>query len=428
MKLKEKFEKSGLSCDDKARRRVNVSNKRANITAEQIERGVTIEELVNIGVPVYRYETQVTIHGNLPGIETKRVCGYKSLMVNGNGSLGVRYVAIDGEKKKLIKKACKVCGSPFTGSFNSKGFTLFTSSRDKQGILGAYQAFPRDLVYGSIYCGALMFGGYGLFIEVGSIDASNVDPLLKYLTGNGKAECMKAIESAERKAGIEAKKREAEYEKAVEERAKAREDLETRLMEALKDREPATAFKSGKYEIAIGFDESGSIKYKTIEFAKRGPVFCCRSSDKDKFAKYRGAYDKTLGKRAFALTVKGTESSKSSKASKPTCSASNDLLAELKSRVDWQEPEVYVTNKGKPKMRSVGIPKDTFWHLWKREKKALHAIGITIFAASAERTGAFKTVRGKTFEIKRKQWEVSCWKPSMLGFTEKEFSAENTPF
>ena len=64
MKLKEKFLKSGLTTDVKARRRTNVTRDSASITEEQLERGVTIEELSAIGVPVYRYETQVTIHGN----------------------------------------------------------------------------------------------------------------------------------------------------------------------------------------------------------------------------------------------------------------------------------------------------------------------------------------------------------------------------
>lgn len=88
--------------DDKARRRVNVSNKVANITADQIEAGISIEALESINVPVFAYGTQVTIHGKLPDLGNERVCGYKSLFQNGNGSIGVKYLAIDGAKKQTI--------------------------------------------------------------------------------------------------------------------------------------------------------------------------------------------------------------------------------------------------------------------------------------------------------------------------------------
>jgi hypothetical protein len=301
MQLKEKFAKAGLSCDQKARRRVNVSNESANISAERLESGVTIEELEAIGVPVYRYETQVTIHGKLPNIDSKRINGYKSLMLNGNGSIGVRYVAIDSEKKRFIKKACTALKSNFRGSFNSKGFTLFTSASDKESILKAYQSFPRDLIHGSLYAGALMHGGFGLFVEVGSIDVENMEALLVHLTGKGESDCKQAIMEAEAEAEARAQAYRIEAEKAMQDRRAAREALEARLSVALSGREPVKSFEVGKYEIATGFDESEAVKYRKVEFAKRGPVFCCKRAGELKFAKYRGQFDKALGKRAFRV-------------------------------------------------------------------------------------------------------------------------------
>ena len=424
MKLKEKFAKAGLSCDQKARRRVNVSNERANISAERLERGVTIEELEEIGVPVYRYETQVTIHGKLPNIDLKRINGYKSLMLNGNGSIGVRYVAIDAEKKRFIKKACTALKSNFRGSFNSKGFTLFTSASDKESILRAYQSFPRDLIHGSIYAGALMYGGFGLFVEVGSVGAENMEALLVHLTGKGESDCQLAILRAEAEAEARAQAYRTEAEKRSKERREAVEALEARLALALQGREPVKAFEAGKYEIAVGFDDIGSVKYNKVEFAKRGPVFCCKREGELKFTKYRCQFDKALGKRAFRV---GTPKPKPQPKPQPQRKGAN-LLDEIKGACEWQGVGVYVTNAGKPKEIVNGIPKQSFWMLWKHSKAEIKKLGFTIYAEKVEPTGQFKTVRGKSFEIKRKQWVVQCWKPALLGYQEPTVERENVPF
>lgn len=91
------------TADDKARRVLNTSHRQANITAEEIEAGVTSERLDTIGVPVFRYQTCFTIHGELPDVKDwKRIGGYKAISQNKNGTIGVRYIAIDAEKKKLI--------------------------------------------------------------------------------------------------------------------------------------------------------------------------------------------------------------------------------------------------------------------------------------------------------------------------------------
>ncbi len=91
-----------IPSDSKARRVLNVSSQNANITAEEIEKGVTIEKLASINVPVFAYQTQITIHGTLPDLQNNYVQNYKSIIKNQNGSIGVKYNAIDAEKKKLM--------------------------------------------------------------------------------------------------------------------------------------------------------------------------------------------------------------------------------------------------------------------------------------------------------------------------------------
>lgn len=427
MKLKEKFLKSGLTTDIKARRRTNVTQDIASITAEQLERGVTIEELSAIGVPVYRYETQVTIHGNLPGLRQARVNGYKSLVENSNGSLGVKYVAIDSEKKQLLRKACRVLGSKFRGSFNSQGFTLFTSASSKADILAEYESFPRDLIHGSIYAGALMYGGFGLFVEVGCIDADKVDALLTYLTGKGELECLQAIEAFNAEQDRKYKEREAQAASNAKERADARVALVEKLRAATQHLEPLSELpKAGKVKIAVGLDGE-NVKWKFVEFAKRGPVYCYKveAACFDKFRKYAGAYDKALAeRRVFSVDEKPKPEKPSEKPKPAKQPASGGLLTELKACIEWQGVEAYVTKKGKFKPLLTGIPGQGFWLLWKHEKQAIKELGVTIFAEKAEGTGTYRTVRGKSFEVKKKAWLVQVWRPEAFGFSSKGISGQ----
>lgn len=67
--------------------------------------GLSLESLDKLKLPVYKYQTQVTLHGLWP--ETQGYCGgYKQLVTNKNQSIGIRYNAIDSAKKiELVKKS-----------------------------------------------------------------------------------------------------------------------------------------------------------------------------------------------------------------------------------------------------------------------------------------------------------------------------------
>jgi hypothetical protein len=54
-------------------------------------------------LPVFVYKTCVTIHGNIPPIQVSRIGMYKNVIQNKNGSLELRYSAIDHAIKKEIK-------------------------------------------------------------------------------------------------------------------------------------------------------------------------------------------------------------------------------------------------------------------------------------------------------------------------------------
>jgi hypothetical protein len=72
---------------------------------EQIESGVTLEflnQLSNKGIPVLKYKTQITIHGLFPELTNNYFLGYKNIFQNKNKSIGVKYNAIDENKRGLI--------------------------------------------------------------------------------------------------------------------------------------------------------------------------------------------------------------------------------------------------------------------------------------------------------------------------------------
>lgn len=68
--------------------------------------GVTTEYLETLGVPVFKYKTQITIHGLFPELCNNYIGGYKHLIQNKNLSIGVKYNAIDFNKKKQIYLFC----------------------------------------------------------------------------------------------------------------------------------------------------------------------------------------------------------------------------------------------------------------------------------------------------------------------------------
>lgn len=87
----------------------NILNRAANVSLSKEvlnsieDNGITSEQLENLGVPVFKYQTQITIHGIFPILEGNgRIGGYKWLFQNKNLSLGVKYNAIDATKKAKV--------------------------------------------------------------------------------------------------------------------------------------------------------------------------------------------------------------------------------------------------------------------------------------------------------------------------------------
>jgi hypothetical protein len=276
MKISEKFESIRICDDEKARRVLNVSTERANISSDEIENGVTIERLEEIGVPVFRYSTQVTIHGKIPDFNPEsRPLGYKAIFLNGNGSLGVKYIAIDGAKKKLICAAARLSsGGKFSASINSSGLELVFMSHDKESAISTFRSFPKDLIIGGLYAARGMYGEFYVVADIGAIDQKNLWPFIGALYGfNSQTE----LEIAQRAQDDADKARRAQWEIESAARNAERDRIltenKTKSLATLRARfKPLANVPAGEMSFVTVSATGETWFYK---LAKRGPQLCC---------------------------------------------------------------------------------------------------------------------------------------------------------
>mgnify|MGYP001217446419 CR=1 FL=1 len=279
MKFSEVFERSGITHDDKARRVLNTSTRNADITASEIEDGVTLERLAAIGVPVFRYATQVTIHGILPGFSIDaRPAGFKSVFKNANGTIGVKYVAIDAQKKELLVSASRMGNKTFSARIDSTGLAIYRTFIDKAECIAAYKAIPHHLFYGSIAAGASPLGGYIIYGTIGAIPEANVWPLITALTGIASKEQLDGMVDAQEKEYAE---RRAQAEKDAAERAKRNDERFQVLLASVKAK-PLTALEKLPSDFIRASNGVLGPKLVRYTFKKAGPSICYAVADVSK--------------------------------------------------------------------------------------------------------------------------------------------------
>ncbi len=155
---------------------------------DEIDKGVTLEWLNDIketkGIPIFKYKTQITIHGLFPEFDTIRTFGYHNIFQNKNKSIGIKYSAIDGEKRNEIAKRLKHLGFFYrtNSSDNYFGFVKDITNDNfeeiKDELYAIYKKINTKLFYGTkqIYI-AKSFGVSYLVLElrVNAILEVNVD-------------------------------------------------------------------------------------------------------------------------------------------------------------------------------------------------------------------------------------------------------------
>lgn len=305
--LAEKLDSLECRRDDKARRVSNVApDTVANITADELENGVSLERLETLNVPVLRYSTQVTIHGILPAFNPEaRPGGYRAVFKNGNGSVGVKFSAIDAEKKAIITRAAQAVAKScdWHTYSNSNGFSVnryFVISDETQreaqkaATLAALRAIPVNLFYGSVGAFALAYGaGYGVSITFGAIPAADLWEFISVIFGvKDEADLIarEAAIAAEEAAKNAAWKAECNARAAA---YKAKQDEKCAELSAfLAAGGPEGMVKIGEIPASHGTEfvrycitDTGEPAYKAVSYRleKRGPNLCF-SRDGQKFA------------------------------------------------------------------------------------------------------------------------------------------------
>lgn len=291
MQLHEKLESLNCRRDELARRVLNVSpDTITTIDAAQLASGVTLEDLAKVNVPVFRYDTQVTVHGRIPDLPDDS----NLYTVNGNGSVGIRYGAIDKSKKDLLQRCAKVAKTGWHVHRNSTEFMVYHEflvtdeaqrAAQKSACLEVLKSIPRELFFGSAGAFSLAYGmGYAATANIGGVPEENVWTLAKFFFGIADLATLEALE-AEKKA-----KRDAEMEQWRKECEQAR--MQRELAEQAK-REELAEFLQGialprlsvvpRSPCRFAFystekNVNGAFIRKTVELAKRGPHLCARIS------------------------------------------------------------------------------------------------------------------------------------------------------
>lgn len=130
---------------------LNLSDKEvSDEILRMIENGCPLERLEEITAdfPICKYQTQITIHGKFPDLHTRRIGGnYVNIVRNKNGSVGVRWSAIDADKRRRLYKICRLAEwKAYESSTHSLLIKEKSFSYDNvEGIRSAIESFKTEM-------------------------------------------------------------------------------------------------------------------------------------------------------------------------------------------------------------------------------------------------------------------------------------------
>lgn len=141
---------------------------------------------------IFYYRSCVTIHGNWPEISIERIGRYKNVIQNQNGSLEIRWSAIDAEKVNRIADGLKGTGSKFYLVSNSTDrlfrwtevVTKETLSSIRAKMEPVAQKLAKLPIYGyiNLYLSPTLWGGTILVLDFHVLAAMEVDVAQTTLT------------------------------------------------------------------------------------------------------------------------------------------------------------------------------------------------------------------------------------------------------
>lgn len=219
----------------------------------EIEKGCSIEQLEKMmeqKFDVFKYKTQITVHGIFPELSTRRIGYYVNLTQNKNKSVGVRYTAIDRAKKERLYSMLETLGL-WSIESNSTKYYLFRAKRlpsdwnkNREKIMkivneykAAAEKIDRSLFIGNVSC----YIAQGLFYNYICLDVNiccfyekNFERLFETLSGMTYAEGKQKYEDKIAENKRQDAKRKAELDAWYEQHKKEREAKEASLIERKK--------------------------------------------------------------------------------------------------------------------------------------------------------------------------------------------------
>lgn len=211
----------------------NITNKGTQIISQndlnEIEtKGVTIEFLEALNVPVFKYKTQITIHGLFPELKNNYLGGYKNLFQNKNLSIGVKWQVVDYAKKELIYKTIKKFDNNWRLQHNSTDYYIYKCSKsfytkeDCKIYLEAAKEevkhIDKSLFFGNcgVYLSQHLYGGYFLvtYINLGAVKQENVNKCIENICKASLNEISLKVKADEERA--EKERKEAEEKRRIE--------------------------------------------------------------------------------------------------------------------------------------------------------------------------------------------------------------------
>lgn len=234
----------------------NLSKKKVPAALLQaVEKGCSIETLVKLakGFPICKYQTQITVHGIFDDPHTRCVGFYVNLTKNKNQSLGIRWTAIDHEKKEKLFRFIKLMDNEWQIKEDSSSFYMCKMVRvssqealqkaqeryqaeveriDTSLFTGSANVFKLEGLWGIVYV--------GLALTIQCFPEGRLWQIAENITGKKKAEILaaEAAKIAEEKKREE--EREAEWKKRREEADREHAAYEARR-EAWKAKNPVPA-------------------------------------------------------------------------------------------------------------------------------------------------------------------------------------------
>lgn len=217
-------------------------------TLSQIENGCPIEVLEALDLPIYFYNTQITIHGYFPSLNTNSIGMYKNIIQNNNKSIGIKYSAIDWNKKSTIIKAVRLVeDNSYKCGYDSTSFYVYSAKevKDTKEVKTAVEyyknelkKFGKDLVMGdfSIFLSTVYGVTYCVLkINVNAIYEKNLFSFISLIsTFNSREEFEAAVLEKDKKDKLESEARHLEYKERIAKDSQVRKEKYEELVKNLK--------------------------------------------------------------------------------------------------------------------------------------------------------------------------------------------------